>query len=478
MPLGQVKDTPSGALKNIIVERVDSIETALAHVLPEFTANLLAPLAVFIYLLVVDWRMALASLITLALGLICYMGMLIGYKESWQNTIDKTKVLNDTAVEYINGIEVIKAFGKAQQSYEKFEKAAREGADCFVEWQRRCSGFFSPAMTLMPCTAIAVVPIGGWLYMQGTLSFAHLVMCLILSLGLISPLITAMSYTDDLAKVSTIISEVTGILSWDEMSRPEHAPKPVEEYSISLEHVTFAYHDEEVLHDVTMEIKEGTVNAFVGPSGGGKSTIAKLIASLWDVGDGSIRIGGADIRDLPLAEYNRNVAYVSQDNYLFNETIRENIRMGNINATNEDVEEAAARCGCHDFVMGLEHGYDTLVGSAGGHLSGGERQRIAVARAMLKNAPIVILDEATAYTDPENEALLQSSIARLVQGKTLIVIAHRLSTIVDADHIFVIDHGTVAEEGTHEQLLAERGIYMRMWEAHIGVREQGGMAHA
>ena len=332
MPLGQVKDTPSGALKNIIVERVDSIETALAHVLPEFTANLLAPLAVFIYLLVVDWRMALASLITLALG-------------------------------------------KAQQSYEKFEKAAREGADCFVEWQRRCSGFFSLAMTLMPCTAIAVVPIGGWLYMQGTLSFAHLVMCLILSLGLISPLITAMSYTDDLAKVSTIISEVTGILSWDEMSRPEHAPKPVEEYSISLEHVTFAYHDEEILHDVTMEIKEGTVNAFVGPSRGGKSTIAKLIASLWDVGDGSIRIGGADIRDLPLAEYSRNVAYVSQDNYLFNETIRENIRMGNINATDEEMEEAVARCGCHDFVMGLEHGYDTLVGSAGGHLSGGERQK-------------------------------------------------------------------------------------------------------
>ena len=375
MPLGQVKDTPSGALKDIIVERVDSIETALAHVLPEFTANLLAPLAVFIYLLVVDWQMALASLITLALGLICYMGMLIGYKESWQNTIDKTKVLNDTAVEYINGIEVIKAFGKAQQSYEKFEKAAREGADCFVEWQRRCSGFFSLAMTLMPCTAIAVVPIGGWLYMQGTLSFAHLVMCLILSLGLISPLITAMSYTDDLAKVSTIISEVTGILSWDEMSRPEHAPKPVEEYSIYLEHVTFAYHDKEVLHDVTMEIKEGTVNAFVGPSGGGKSTIAKLIASLWDVGGGSIRIGGADIRDLPLAEYSRNVAYVSQDNYLFNETIRENIRMGNINATDEEVEEAAARCGCHDFIMGLEHGYDSLVGSAGGHLSGGERQK-------------------------------------------------------------------------------------------------------
>lgn len=425
VPLGRVKDTPSGSLKNIMVERVDSIETTLAHVLPEFTANLLAPLAVFIYLLVIDWRMALVSLITLVIGMIAFMGEMIGYEESYQNTIDKTKILNDTAVEYINGIEVIKAFGKAQKSYEKFEVAAKEGADCYVEWMRRCNVFFCIAMVLAPCTALATVPIGGIFLMNGSLAFADLVMCLILSMGLVSPIITVMSYMDDLARVGTIVGEVAGILSWEELDRPTQDKKRIKDYSISLSDVTFGYQEKNVLHGVNMQMKEGTVNALVGPSGSGKSTIAKLIASLWDVKSGNIKIGGVDIRELSLEEYNQKVAYVSQDNYLFDDTIRENIRMGNLNATDAEVEEAAKKCGCHEFIMGLANGYDTIVGGAGGHLSGGERQRISIARAMLKNAPIVILDEATAYTDPENEAIIQSSVARLVQGKTLLVIAHR-----------------------------------------------------
>lgn len=471
VPLGRVKDTPSGTLKNIIVERVDSIETTLAHILPEFTANLLAPIVVFVYLLVIDWRMALVSLITLVIGMFAYMGMLVGYEESFQNTVNKTKILNDTAVEYINGIEVIKAFGKAQNSYERFEVAAKEGADCYVEWMRRCNVFFSIAMVLMPCTTIAVLPIGGIFFMKGSLALADLIMCLILSLGLVSPLITIMSYSDDLGKMRTIVGEVTDILSWEELERPMQDQKKMKDYSISLSDVTFGYHEKEVLHGVNMEIKEGTVNAFVGPSGSGKSTIAKLIASLWEVNRGSIRIGGVDLRDLSLEEYNRKIAYVSQDNYLFDDTIRENIRMGNLNATDAQVEEAAKKCGCHEFIMGLTDGYDTVVGGAGGHLSGGERQRISIARAMLKDAPIVILDEATAYTDPENEAIIQASVAKLVQGKTLIVIAHRLSTIADADQIFVISDGRVVEEGTHQQLLEKGKIYSKMWQSHISVKD-------
>lgn len=470
VPLGRVKDTPSGSLKNIMVERVDSIETALAHVLPEFTGNLLAPLAVFVYLLLIDWRMALVSLITLVIGMIAFMGEMIGYEESYQNTVNKTKVLNNTAVEYINGIEVIKAFGKAQKSYEKFEVAAKEGADCYVEWMRRCNVFFCISMVLAPCTALAVVPIGGIFWMNGSLAFADLIMCLILSLGLVTPIITVMSYMDDLARVGTIVGEVAGILSWEELKRPLQDRKEVKDYSITLSGVTFGYHEKEILHGVNMQIQQGSVNALVGPSGSGKSTIAKLIASLWDVKSGSIQIGGVDIRDLSLEEYNRKVAYVSQDNYLFDDTIRENIRMGNLAATDAEVEEAARKCGCHEFIMGLANGYDTIAGGSGGHLSGGERQRISIARAMLKNAPIVILDEATAYTDPENEAIIQSSVARLVQGKTLLVIAHRLSTIADADKIFVIQDGMVAEEGTHEQLLEKGNIYSRMWQSHISVK--------
>lgn len=480
VPLGRVKDTPSGSLKNIIVERVDSIETTLAHILPEFTANLLAPVAVFFYLCVIDWRMALVSLISLPLGLLAYMGMMIGYEESFKNTVTKTRILNDTAVEYIGGIEVIKAFGKAQNSYEKFKVAAKEGADCYIEWMRRCNVFFSIAMVLFPCTALSVVPIGGLFLKNASLSVQDFVLCLILSLGLIAPLITVMSYSDDISKLKTILGEVTDVLSWEELNRPARDVKKPEDFSVTLENVTFGYKDQEVLHGINMQIRQGTVNALVGPSGSGKSTIAKLIASLWDTKGGSIKIGGADIREMSLEEYNRRVAYVSQDNYLFNDTIRENIRMGNRNATDAQVEEAARKSGCHEFIMQLENGYDTVVGDAGGHLSGGERQRIAIARAMLKDAPIVILDEATAYTDPENEALIQASVAKLVRGKTLIVIAHRLSTIVDADRIFVINGGRVTEEGTHRELLANGKLYARMWNSHISVKDSGkeGAANA
>jgi ATP-binding cassette subfamily B protein IrtA len=280
-----------------------------------------------------------------------------------------------------------------------------------------------------------------------------------------------MSYSDDIAKMKTIIGEVTNVLSQEELNRPKSDKEKPKNYSVTLKNVTFGYHEQEVLHGINMKIEEGTVNALVGPSGSGKSTIAKLIASLWDVKEGSICIGGVDIKNLSLEEYNKKVAYVSQDNYLFDDTIRENIRMGRMDATDKEVEEVAKRSGCHEFIMQLENGYDTVVGGAGGHLSGGERQRIAIARAMLKNVLIVILDEATAYTDPENEAVIQASVAKLVQGKTLIVIAHRLSTIADADKIFVVENGKIVEEGTHEELLNKGKLYKTMWDAHISVKD-------
>lgn len=479
LPLGYVLDTPSGSIKNVIVERVDSIETTMAHVVPEFTSNLLGTVAVVVYLFMIDWRMALASLATLVLGLMAYMGMMKDYESDYQNTINKTKILNDTAVEYINGIEVIKAFGKAKSSYDRFVVAAKEGASCYVEWMRKCNVFFSIAMVLAPATMLTVLPIGGLLYRGGSLSGADFIMIIVLAVGVIAPIMTCMSYSDDLAQVGTIIGEVTAILSQEELIRPESMQKVPENNTIRLQGVSFGYKEKEVLHGVNLEFKEGTVNALVGPSGSGKSTIAKLVASLWDVSGGRITLGDVDIREIPLEDYNQKIAYVSQDNYLFDASVMENIRMGKAGASDEEVIAAAKNSGCHEFILALENGYNTVVGGAGGHLSGGERQRVAIARAMLKGAPIIILDEATAYTDPENEAIIQAAVAKLVKGKTLIVIAHRLSTIADSDRIFVIKDGAVDSEGTHEELLARNGLYAEMWQAHMSVKDHvtGGEAY-
>ncbi len=474
VPLGYVLDTPSGSLKNIIVERVDTIETTMAHIVPEFTSNLLVPLGLLVYLFNLDWRMALASLVTIPIALVFFGGMMKDYEVNYQNAINKTKALNDTAVEYIGGIEVIKAFGKAQSSYEKFVVAAKEGADCYIEWMRGCNLYFNISLSVFPATMLSILPIGGLLYKGGSLEADVFVQVIILSVGLIASLMSVMSYKDDLARLDTIIGEVTGIITQPELPRPEKTKAQPKNYGITLENVTFGYHEKEVLHGIDMEIGEGTVNAFVGPSGSGKSTIAKLIASLWDVKSGNIKIGDVDIREISSEDYNKMIAYVSQDNFLFDQSVMENIRMGRQGATDDEVVEAAKKCGCHDFIMQLEKGYDTVVGGAGGHLSGGERQRISIARAMLKNAPIVILDEATAYTDPENEALIQASVARLVKGKTLIVIAHRLSTITDSDRIFVIENGKVNASGTHEELLNQNGLYADMWYAHISVKDTKG----
>jgi ATP-binding cassette subfamily B protein len=509
VPLGSVLDMPSGTLKNILIERIDSMETTLAHILPEWTSNLLLPVVMFIYLFHLDVRMGFASLITLPIGMIASCFMMRNMTERFQNAIDKTKILNDTAVEYINGIEVIKAFGKSKSSYEKFVVAAKEGSDCYVEWMRDCIWPFTIAFVIAPSTLLAVLPIGGYFFLNGTLSAVNFITIIILSMSVIQPLLTVYSYHDDIAKAGVIFGEVGGILYMSELERPEKDIKTPKDNSIVLKDVRFSYKKEsekshtdsilltqnqekntskgncvaipnpcgnEILHGINLSLPSGSYTALVGPSGSGKSTIARLIASLWDTDSGSVEIGGVNIRDLSLEEYNRRVAYVSQDNFLFDLSVRENIRLGKPEATDKEVEEIARKSGCYDFIMSLENGFDTIVGGSGTHLSGGERQRIAIARAMMKNAPIVILDEATAYTDPENEAIIQEGVAHLVKGKTLIVIAHRLSTIQDADKIVVIKDGVVDSQGTHEELLEKGGLYKSMWEAHISSKDSGEAA--
>lgn len=471
MPLGTVMDLSSGTIKQIVVDQVESMETTLAHLLPEMTANILGPVCIFIYLLVLDWRMALLALVSLPLGMALMMPAMIGYAEKYEGSVAATQAMNRAIVEYIGGIEVIKAFNQGKTSYARYADRITENAAYFYNWMKSCQLPVSLSKAVLPTTMITVLPVGFLWYAQGGLSRETFITVIILSLGIAGPLLSAMDFVDSLAKIGTIVGSVDVILNGEEQV---HAAEPVtlENGDVTLEHVFFGYRDgQEILHDVSLRLPEGTVTALVGPSGSGKSTIARLIAGFWDVKQGKISAGGKEYGKIPLEQLYGRTAYVSQENYLFDDTIRENIRMGRLSATDKEVEEASKRAGCDAFIRGLENGYDTRVGGGGAHLSGGERQRIAIARAMLKPASLAIFDESTACMDPENEAQIQRAAARLLEGKTVLIIAHRLSTITDADNIVVVDQGRIAAQGTHGELLTSCPLYREMWQAHIGAKD-------
>lgn len=474
MPLGEVNARSVGGLKSTIMERIDSIETTLAHVVPEFTSNLIPPIVIFITIFAMNWRMGFASLITLVVGMICMTLMMIGYEKFFAKVVDNTKRLNDTSVEYINGIEVIKVFGKAESSYKKFVDAAHDCAYSYVNWMQHSNIFFTAGFVIMPATMVSILPIGAILYGKGMISLGDMIAVIILSVALIEPIIRLASFKDDMAQIDVIVGEVRDILNAPELKRPETLKAEIKDASITLEDVHFGYQEKEVLHGIDLSIRSGEYIALVGPSGSGKSTIAKLIASMWDVKSGKITVGGVDIRDIPLDTYMDQVAYVSQNSYLFNDTVMNNLKIGctGRQISDEEVMEVCKKAGVHEFILSLEKGYDTVVGSGGGHLSGGEKQRLSIARAMLKDAPIVILDEATAYSDPENEAIIQESVSRLVEHKTLIVIAHRLSTVMNADRIVLVNDGRIENVGKHDQLLKESPLYNQMWQSHISVKDQ------
>lgn len=472
--MGYLMDTPSGRLKTTMVERVEQMEVPLAHIIPEMTSNLLVPITIIIYLFVLDLRMALVSLLTVPIAMLCYMAQMKEYPKKYGAVVQASKYMSSTTVEYINGIEVIKAFNQSASSYGKFTQAVRQNVDLMLDWMKSTQGYSALMMTIWPAVLIGVLPIGCLFYMNGSLTVPNFITIAILSLGIMGPLVAVIFLTDDFSKIATIVGEITDVLSEPDLARPSQR-KDIRRLDISLRDVTFAYKDTQVLNSVNLDIKQGTTTALVGPSGSGKSTIAKLIASYWDIASGEITIGGVDVKELPLEQVMDLIGYVSQDNFLFNVSVRENIRMGHPDATDTEVEAIAKAAGCHEFIMGLDHGYDTIVGGAGGHLSGGERQRVAIARAMMKNAPIVILDEATSYTDPENEVVIQDAIGRLAQGKTLIVIAHRLSTITGANQIAVVEHGKILDTGTHTELLKRCPLYSQMWAAHTQVKDTDQM---
>lgn len=475
VPMGTVLDQPSGTFKTLIVDTVEKLELPLAHMVPELTANTLIPVLMLAYLFVLDWRLALISLITIPVGICCYMGMMKDYGPRYARVLDASKNMDAAIVEYIGGIEVIKGFNQSTASYGRYVDAVRANEDAKVTWFRQTNPFYVAGVTIMPSCLIGVLPLGSFLYLSGDISASALITCIILALGLVKPLMQALRYTDSLAMVDSTVAEVSTLLDAPEMKRPS-TPVEIPNYRITFDKVSFGYGKEEVLHGISLAIEPHAMTALVGPSGSGKSTVARLIASFWEADGGSVGIGGIDVKNIPLEQVMRSISYVTQDNYLFDLSVRENIRMGKPDASDAEVEEAAQRASCHEFICALPAGYDTCVGSAGARLSGGERQRIAIARAVLKNAPIVILDEATAFTDPENEAAIQASISGLVTGKTLIIIAHHLSTIVGADKIVVMDHGRISAEGTHHGLLESSPLYRSLWNAQQEATHAGGDA--
>lgn len=471
LPLGTVMDISSGKIKQMIVDQVDGMETTLAHLFPELTANIAAPILIIIYLFVLDWRMALLSLISIPVGMIFAMSVMGSYSKNYEDAVKTTKEMNETIVEYINEIEVIKAFNQGKSSYAKFADRIKANASYYYNWMKKSQFGMSLSFAIVPGTLITVLPVGFALYSHGNLSAETFIITIILSLGIAGPLIAAMNFVDTLAQVGTTVEAVDEILLAEEQNHGTQTAT-LKSSDIELSDVSFGYHeDKENLHNVSLKIPAKSITALVGPSGSGKSTIAKLIAGFWDVDNGIISIGGVDENKIPLHQLYEQVAFVTQDNYLFDETVRENIRMGKMSATDAEIVSVCKAVGCDTFIRELENGYDTKVGSGGAHLSGGERQRIAIARAMLKDAPIVVLDEATAYIDPENEAVLQQAIAKLVQGKTVIVIAHRLSTIKDADQIIVVNDGRIEATGKHKDLRKNCPLYESMWLAHIGAKD-------
>ena len=511
LSMGTIEEKSSGKWSQFMVETVDKMEQPIAHVIPEVLANVIIPIVIVVVIFILNWKIGLANLVTLPLGMLFSMLMMKDYEAKSKRYIEASKKMNAAAVEYIQGIKVIKAFNKSASSYDKFQKAVEDNRDSMLDWYLSVCFAMTAAMEVLPSTLLVVLPVGLYLFMTGGITLPVLIMCVLLSYASYKPLLKAMAYMDTMANVRVVFGEIQSVLDLPELVRQDTALVP-HGYDVRFENVVFGYggalcetagaaakdtaagsavndaaskdgaagsavngaaakDSTKVFDGLNFTAKEGELTAIVGSSGSGKSTIAKLLAGFWNIDSGHITIGGADIGSMSLERNMQLVTYVSQENFLFNKTIRENLKMAKEDATDAEIEAACTKASIHDFIKSLSDGYDTNAGNAGSKFSGGERQRLTIARALLKDSPIVVLDEATAYSDPENEAIIQQSIDNLVKNKTVIMIAHRLSTIVNADKIIVLDKGKIAAEGTHTELLQHSPLYQKMWQSHISSRD-------
>ena len=471
-PLGEVESRPIGAMKSTIVDRIEDIEPPLAHMIPELSSNILLPLVVVAAMFSIDWRMGLALLATIPFALIPMAFGMRSYNKNYAAYMEANAHVNSVIVEYVEGIQVVKAFSQGERSYQKFAQAVSSFKAFTMDWYRCTWASMNLCLSILPTTLLGTLPIGIYLYQAGVLDPAQVTLCLMMALGIVTPLMSATAFINSMKSMQFAVKDTRELLDLPQLSQAGQ-DMPLDGCSIQLKDVSFSYggsDGKEVLHHLDLTIPQGEFIALVGPSGGGKSTIARLVARFWDVTHGAITLGGRDIRELPLKQLSREISYVTQDNFLFDCSLKENIRLGRPGASDEEVFAAARAAQCEEFIGRLEHGWDTAAGDAGKQLSGGERQRIAIARAILKDAPIVILDEATAFTDPENEDKIQRSIMALSKGKTLLVIAHRLSTVQNADQIVVLEKGQIVDQGTQRELLSRCSLYQALWAAHIGAQ--------
>ncbi len=471
LPMGYLNNRNSGAFKKILSDDVERIEGFIAHQIPDFVKGIALPLTTIAFLFSQDWRLAAISFAPLLVLAVMIPKMYGGRNRRLiQDYHQSLEDMNAGIVEYVRAMPVMKIFGQSADTFDKYGATVRR-FDRFVgDWIRSSTPAFAVFMSFTSNAMLPVLALGLYLYFTGGVSLATLLLFLILGTGYIKPLFVLSNMGMQLSIINRGVEQIDDLLDKEELPGNVHFQQP-EDYRITFENVSFAYQgNNRVLEEVSFEIREKSITALVGPSGAGKSTVGQLLARFWDVSAGTIRIGGIDIRDYPPEQLMQMVSFVFQVSFMFQQTLYENIRMG-MDKTRGEVENAAKAAQLHDLISALPYGYDTLFGQSGIHLSGGEQQRFQLARAILKNAPILILDEATAFADPENEHKIQQAFSRLIRDKTVLIIAHRLSTITDADLILVFDKGRVVSSGQHEDLLEQSGLYQRMWNAHVRARE-------
>jgi ATP-binding cassette subfamily B protein len=473
LPMGFFNKKSSGKIKKIMAEDVERIELFVAHHIPDITTAIVFPAIIIIYLFIVDWRLALAALVPfpIAIGMIAVMMGGRGKKQyvKYHNALEN---MNAAVVEYVRGMPVVKVFGTSIDSFQRLKETITNYRKGMIDMSKSYSSKYPMFLTIASSSLVFIIPVSVYILQNtnaGNDFISTVLIFLIIGGSFFFPMLKLMYVGGYIRQISVGVDRIDEILNMEEIENKDSNLKP-SGASVEFENVSFAYDKTTVVDKVSFTAKPGTVTALVGPSGAGKTTLGLLTARFWDTNSGDIKIGGVSIKDIGLETLMDYVSFVFQDGFLFFDTIEENIRMGNSNASKEDVINAAKAAQCHEFIKELPNGYDTLVGEGGTYLSGGEQQRVGIARVILKNTPIVVLDEATAYADPENEGKILQGLSKLIKNKTVIIIAHRLSTITNADQIIVVAEGKIAERGTHKELVDKKGLYSKMWETYSQAR--------